>query len=74
MRIPRLILLSTLVLAVSPAAAEPNKQILERAQHYQADALKLLERLVNIDSGTGYEEGLKQIGANPRRATTSLLR
>ncbi len=38
---------------------EPNKQILDRAQHYQADALKLLERLVNIDSGTGYADGLR---------------
>ncbi len=64
MRITPLILWSALVLAVAPAvAAEPNKQILERAQHYQADALKLLERLVNIDSGTGDEEGLKQVGA-----------
>ena len=47
----------------APSLAEPNKQILDRAQHYQVDALKLLERLVNIDSGTGYADGLVQVGA-----------
>lgn len=31
------------------------------AQQYQGDALKLLERLVNIDSGSGYEAGLDQV-------------
>ena len=51
-------------LAFATAAfAEPNKQVLDRAQHHQADALKLLERLVNIDSGTGYADGLVQVGA-----------
>ena len=51
------------VAAFGVAAAEPDKKILERAQHYQADALKLLERLVNINSGTGHEEGLRAVGA-----------
>ena len=51
------------VAAFGVAAAEPDKKILDRAQHYQADALKLLERLVNIDSGTGHEEGLRAVGA-----------
>jgi glutamate carboxypeptidase len=59
----RFILGAALALAISPAMAEPNKQILDRAQHHQADALKLLERLVNIDSGTGYADGLIQVGA-----------
>ena len=58
-----LILGGVLALAIGPSIAEPNKPILERAQHYQADALKLLERLVNINSGTGYAEGLVQVGA-----------
>jgi glutamate carboxypeptidase len=53
----------TLALVIGPVIAEPNKPILDRAQYYQADALKLLERLVNIDSGTGYAEGLVQVGA-----------
>jgi glutamate carboxypeptidase len=44
-------------------AAEPNKQILERAEHHKADALKLWEKLVNIDSGTGDAEGLKEVSA-----------
>ena len=47
----------------SPAEAQPNKQILDRAERQQADALKLWERLVNIDSGTGNEEGLRDVGA-----------
>jgi glutamate carboxypeptidase len=54
---------AALALMIGPAIAEPNKQILDRARHYQADALKLLERLVNIDSGTGYADGLVQVGA-----------
>ncbi len=59
----KFVLGATLALVIGPAIAEPNKPILDRAQHYQADALKLLERLVNIDSGTGYAEGLVQVGA-----------
>jgi glutamate carboxypeptidase len=45
------------------AHAEPNKQIIERAQQHKDDAIKLWERLVNIDSQTGDEEGLKAVGA-----------
>ncbi|HKA79653.1 MAG TPA: glutamate carboxypeptidase [Xanthobacteraceae bacterium] len=47
----------------APACAEPNKQILERAQQHKDGAIKLWERLVNIDSQTGDEEGLKAVGA-----------
>ncbi len=54
---------AALAIACAPTLAEPNKQILDRARHYQIDALKLLERLVNIDSGTGYADGLVQVGA-----------
>jgi len=42
-------------------SAEPHKQIQADAEQYKADALKLLERLVNIDSGSGYEPGLTQV-------------
>jgi glutamate carboxypeptidase len=50
--------------AVRPATcAEPNRQIIERAQQHMGAALKLWERLVNIDSGTGDEEGLRAVGA-----------
>ncbi|SDZ61613.1 M20/M25/M40 family metallo-hydrolase [Pseudomonas sp. NFIX28] len=43
------------------AFATPHPQVHNDAQHYQGDALKLLERLVNIDSGSGYETGLNQV-------------
>src|SRR5262245_10570413 len=52
-----------LAVATERSCAEPNKQIIERAQHYKDDVLKLWERLVNIDSGTGDEQGLKEVGA-----------
>lgn len=44
------------------AAAEPNKQVYAAAEQYKAESLKLLERLVNIDSGTANEAGLNQVG------------
>jgi len=55
--------LVALAVAGERSCAEPNKQIIERAQHYKDDVLKLWERLVNIDSGTGDEQGLKEVGA-----------
>ena len=51
------------MLAVAPAHAEPNQKILERAQAGEVAALRLWERLVNIDSGTGDVEGLAAVGA-----------
>lgn len=42
-------------------SADPHKQIQADAEQYKAEALKLLERLVNIDSGSGYEPGLTQV-------------
>jgi glutamate carboxypeptidase len=52
-----------LAAAGEPTRAEPNKQVLEAAQRYKEEALKLWERLVNIDSGTGDEQGLKEVAA-----------
>ena len=52
-----------LAAASGRSCAEPNKQIIERAQHYKGDVLKLWERLVSINFGTGDEQGLKEIGA-----------
>ncbi|MGE7958696.1 M20/M25/M40 family metallo-hydrolase [Pseudomonas sp. NPDC089530] len=49
-------------LPVTHALAEPHPQVHNDARQYQGDALKLLERLVNIDSGSGYEAGLNQVG------------
>jgi glutamate carboxypeptidase len=52
-----------LTVADESARAEPNKQVYERAQQYKDEALELWERLVNIDSGTGDEQGLKEVSA-----------
>jgi glutamate carboxypeptidase len=50
--------------AVAPAtAAEAVKPILDSAEKHKPDAIKLWERLVNIDSGTGDAEGMKAVGA-----------
>lgn len=47
---------------VAPGAfAEPHNQVQADAEQYKGEALKLLERLVNIDSGSGYEPGLTQV-------------
>ena len=60
---PRTLLAATLAMsfAVPAYSADPHKQIQAHAEQYKADALKLLERLVNIDSGSGYEPGLTQV-------------
>lgn len=60
---PRTLLAATLALsfAVPAYSAEPHKQIQAQSEQYKAEALKLLERLVNIDSGSGYEAGLTQV-------------
>src|SRR5262245_57337349 len=51
------------LVAGGSARTEANKQVYERAQHYKDEALKLWEQLVNIDSGTGDEDGLKAVSA-----------
>lgn len=60
---PRTLLAATLAFSFAlPAySAEPHKQVQADAEQYKAEALKLLERLVNIDSGSGYEPGLTQV-------------
>ncbi|MFQ6346678.1 M20/M25/M40 family metallo-hydrolase [Pseudomonas sp. R11F] len=60
---PRTLLAATLALSVVVPAysADPHKQIQADAEQSKAPALKLLERLVNIDSGSGYEPGLTQV-------------
>ncbi len=45
------------------AASEAVKPILDSAERQQPGAIKLWERLVNIDSGTGDAEGLRAVGA-----------
>jgi glutamate carboxypeptidase len=53
----------TLGMAGGAMAAEANKPILDSAQRQQPGAIKLWERLVNIDSGTGDMEGVNAVGA-----------
>jgi glutamate carboxypeptidase len=48
--------------SIAPAA-EANKPILDSAERQQPGAIKLWERLVNIDSGTGDMEGVNAVGA-----------
>jgi hypothetical protein len=54
---------AALTIAAERGHAEPNKQVYEKAQLYQDAALQLLERLVNVDSGTGNEQGVKAVSA-----------
>ena len=52
------------LVSVAPAvAAEAVKPILDSAEKHKPGAIKLWERLVNIDSGTGDAEGMKAVGA-----------
>ncbi len=45
------------------AVAQANKPLLDSAERHRADAIKVWERLVNIDSGTGDGEGINAVGA-----------
>jgi glutamate carboxypeptidase len=47
----------------SADAAASNDQVYDRAQQYQDEAVALLGRLVNIDSGTGDHQGMSAIAA-----------
>jgi glutamate carboxypeptidase len=44
-------------------AAEANKPVLDSAERQQPGAIRLWERLVNIDSGTGDMQGVNAVGA-----------
>jgi len=62
-------LASALALAVTfgggslAQAATPDKLVQAGAEQAKEPALKLLEQLVNIDSGSGYEPGLSKVSA-----------
>ena len=45
------------------SAIEADRNVLVKAEQYRAEALQLLECLVNIDSGTGNEKGLNKVGS-----------
>lgn len=49
--------------AAAPAPAAPDQQVLKKAELASADAWKLVERMVNIDSGTFNKKGLDAVGA-----------
>ena len=58
--------LAAMLLLATPGmapAAEANKPLLDSAARQQPGAIKLWERLVNIDSGTGDMEGVNAVGA-----------
>ena len=58
--------LAAMLLLATPGmapAAEANKPLLDSAERQQPGAIKLWERLVNIDSGTGDMEGVNAVGA-----------
>jgi glutamate carboxypeptidase len=42
-------------------AATRDEALYAQAERYKGEAIKLLERLVNIDTGTGQEKGLDQV-------------
>lgn len=44
-------------------AAPVQQDLLDRATQAQLDVVKLIETMVNVDSGTGSEKGLDQVGA-----------
>ena len=50
-------------MAVLPAHAAVDANVQGKAEQLKEPALKLLEQLVNIDSGSGYEPGLTQVRA-----------
>ncbi|MFC5513496.1 glutamate carboxypeptidase [Massilia jejuensis] len=47
----------------APAAGPVDKALLDRATQAKPEVIKMLESMVNIDSGTGSEKGLDQVGA-----------
>ncbi|HEY1149972.1 MAG TPA: glutamate carboxypeptidase [Pseudoduganella sp.] len=55
--------LAALVLAHASQAAEVDKPLLARAEKEKPEVLKLLGRMVNIDSGTFNGKGLDAVGA-----------
>jgi len=57
------VLLAAAASGLTAQAATDHPDVFTRAEHYQAPAIQLLERLVNIDSGTGHAAGLEKVMA-----------
>ena len=58
-----LALVAALCLGGAAHAAPVNKDLLDKATAAKPELVKLLERLVNIDSGTGNAKGIDAVGA-----------
>ncbi len=52
---------SSLALTQVATAAKRDDAVYAKAEQYKAESLQLLERLVNIDTGTGQDQGLNQV-------------
>lgn len=50
-----------LLLIAASALAEPHQEVLDAAERHEPAFLETLETLVNIDSGTGFVEGLNEV-------------
>ena len=55
------LLLGGLTVSKPLPAATRDEALYARSEHYRSEAVQLLERLVNIDTGTGDEKGLDQV-------------
>jgi glutamate carboxypeptidase len=76
MRVPlvRPVLVALALLLAGPAtrAAQRDERVFAAAEKFRADGVALLEKLVNIDSGTGHAPGLDQIAGIVAEELTKL--
>ncbi|WP_454739123.1 glutamate carboxypeptidase [Cupriavidus necator] len=49
--------------SLSTRGAEPNQAVLAQSEQYREEALSLLERLVNIDSGSASTSGIESVSS-----------
>ena len=61
LRMPAIVLASALAFSGAASAQQPNQAVLDAATQKKEESLKLLERLVNIDSGSTNAEGLEKV-------------
>ena len=54
-------MVGAMIVSLPLAAATRDEALYTKAASYRTDATRLLERLVNIDTGTGQEKGLNQL-------------
>jgi len=61
LRTPAFVLACALAFSGAAWAQQPNRAVLDAATQKKEESLKLLERLVNIDSGSTNAEGLEKV-------------